>query len=157
MKKERNLFICFAILCILYALLLTFLNDNFVKINWFYIGTFILSLFLFVKSYVFRSDSSLFLATSLLGFSFLGTVATKYSYNFITIMSFCVFILAFSNFSNYVFFNKIFNFYCFLFFILLFLPLILFSFNCINLILMISSLCGVIILFAILQFGRKYE
>lgn len=156
MKKERNLQILFCILFLIYMTLAIFM-PVFFKEYWFFCALFFLSIYLLAKAYSFRSDSSLFLGTVLMCFFAILCITIKHSYNFITVFSYIILSLAIGNLANFTFFHKIFNFYLFIFLILLFLPLILFAFYCINLGLMLLSICGVIVLFAIIPLVNRYE
>lgn len=139
-KKERNLSICFFALATIYVASVCFLPTA--KMCWFEFGLFVLGIYMCIKAYVFRSDSATFMAFLLV---FCSLVFCKlFGSNFDLSQTFSLIGLGVSLafFVSYLFFEK--STLLFLFFvnILLNLPFFLYAFHCINLLLMISLLCG---------------
>lgn len=156
-KKELFLLIFLSALLTMYAGILLFLSINKIFNYWFITGLFLISVYLFAKSVVFRSDSSLYLATLCLCFCVFSVVANYIYFNALLIIAFVFLSFALSHLVLYLVFNKISNFFIFIFNFLLFLPLILYAFYCINLLIMILFICGDIVTFGALYVSEKYE
>ena len=62
MKKERNLLYCFFVILAVYVAVLFALKGTKFFDCWFYVGLFFIGVYMLIKAYLFRSDSSLFLA-----------------------------------------------------------------------------------------------
>ena len=148
LKRERNLIICLLTLLIAYFVMLFFLDKTYREQNWFYIALLFESAYLFTKAYFFKSDSSLYLATLVFFFAIFGLFAPARQ-NVSVLIAYLLISFAFAHFSVFCFFKKYAHLFAFILLFLLFLPMFLYSFNCINLILMVSSICGVF-LFAIM-------
>ena len=146
LKREKHLLILLLALLIAYFVMLFFLDKTFVKQNWFYIALLFESIYLFAKSYFFKSDSSLYLGTLLFLLGIFGFILPNVYYSNTFLLSYLIFSFSISHFFVFCFFKKYAHFYTFIFLFLLFLPMFLYSFNCINLLLMISSICGVVLL-----------
>ena len=156
-KKELYLMIVLVALLSLFAIAMFLMSSNNLLKFWFEVSLFTLSLYLFVKSYIFRSDSSLYLGSICFLISLLIFTNKMVNMNILTIISFAVLCFGLTHLSLFLFFNKINNFFAFIFLFLLFLPLILHSFYCINLPLMLLLLCGDIVVFLVLHIRDKYE
>ena len=146
LKRERNLSICFITLLIAYFVVLFFLNDATRKDNWFYIALLFESAYMFIKSYLFKSDSSLYFAVVIFALSLFGFFTKTYFDSTPFLISIFILSFCFAHFFVFATFKKYAHFYTSIFLFLLFLPIFLYSFNCINLILMVSSICGVFLL-----------
>ena len=155
MKKERNLLIILTVLFAIYVVLFGFL-DGFRK-NWFSFFLYFVSVYMLIKAYFFRSDSSLFFSVLFMLSSVALTNNNLQTYSMFQISSVLNIIVSISFFVDFLFFQSKFTFYSFLTNFLLSLPVFLYAFSCINLILMILFLCGAIaILFFVLLLNR-YE
>ena len=156
-KKELFLLVFLFAILVLYAMALILLA-NFNLFNfWFVVGLLFLSLYMFAKAVVFRSDSSLYLATLCLIISVLGGLSGFIYLKPTILISFIFLSFAICHLVLCLFFNKISNLFTFIFFFLLFLPLILYSFYCINLLTMILFICGDVVTFMALHICDKYE
>ena len=149
--------IVLAALLVLFSIAVLMLSFNNLLKFWFELGLLTLSLYLFVKSYIFRSDSSLYLGSVCFFISLLIFASKIVNMSTLTIFAFAVFCFALSHLLLFLIFNKIINFFTFIFLFLLFLPLILYSFYCINFALMLLLLCGDMIVFFVLYIRDKYE
>lgn len=156
MKKERNLLYCFFVILAVYIATLFALKNTKFFDCWFYVGLFFIGLYMFIKAYLFRSDSSLFLANLLVGLSVVGILNQTYHIKTLTCVASCFLCVAISFLFNFAFFHKKYNVYYFVFFFILFLALFLFSIYCINLLIMLLLLCGDIAIF-VWQKWKKYE
>ena len=150
-KKELVLTVLLAVLFSIFVCSIIFLSKKNLMGIWFFVGLIMLSIYLFAKSILFRSDSSLYLATNFQLFGLLGIVHKFAHLQPLIILSAVIFIFAISHLVLYLFFNNIRNFYYFIFLFLLFLPLILYHFYCITLLIMILLLCGDFAVFLLLQ------
>lgn len=146
LKRERNLLFLLIALLIAYFCMLFFLESAFKKANWFYIALLFESAYMFTKAYYFKSDSSLYLSAFLLSFGLLGIFVLSQHFSVANLAAILTICFALSHFLVFCFFKKQFHLYTFIFLFLLFLPIFLYSFNCINLLLMVSSICGVFLL-----------
>lgn len=144
MKKERNLLVTLAILFVAYIVMLFFLPGF--KDNWFAFVLYFMSIYMFIKAYFFRSDSSLFFAVLFFQITFLFLDGTANDFNMFQLSSIINIMVAISFFLDFVVFHSKFTLYSFLTNFSLSLPVLLYSFNCINLILMILFLCGALLL-----------
>ena len=156
LKKERTLLICFAVIAVAYFVVPFFLPKKFFFENWFFLALFALSLFMFCKAYIFRSDSSLFLASLLLQNSIVGVASQNFSFLPFQILSLVVLSFSISHLAVFLFFGNFQHFFAFIAFFLLFLPMLLFAFDCINLLLMLSSICGEILLILMAILLKRY-
>lgn len=143
LKRERNLLVCLVTLLIAYFVVLFFLEKTFRRQNWFFVALLFESAYLFTKAYFFKSDSSLYLGSFLFFLSVFGLASSNFQNSVVLLISYLLLSLALSHFMVYCFFKKHAHFFAFIFIFLLFLPMFLYSFNCINLPLMILSICGV--------------
>ena len=155
MKKERNLLILLIILLIAYFVMLFFVP--WFRNEWLSFALYFLSFYMFIKAYFFRSDSSLFFALIFLQCSFLLTEYVRTNYSLFQISSIFNLIITFSFFVDYLVFKSKFLFYSFLTNFFISLPTFLYAFNCINLVLMILLLCGVLLFFGATILKWKYE
>ena len=154
MKKERNLLIIILILMSCYGIFNIFVPQ--VRENWFSFGLLFLSVFMLIKTCIFRSDSSLFLTVLLLLSSIIFSKEIINISNFSQISSYfsmanCVALLI-----DYVFFYKKIILWTFLLNFFLSFPIFLFITHCINLLLMILFLCGAVVLAVTLTLVKKY-
>lgn len=156
-RKELILLLSMLSLMVLCIATVIFANIQGFSNFWFYIFVFYFSVYMFVKSYVFRSDSSLYLATLSFCLSVAGGLIQIFQFSFILILSLIIFCFSLSHLSLFLFFNKSVNFVIFIFLFLLFLPLILYAFYCINWLILILLLCGDALCFCWLQRFVKYE
>lgn len=154
MKKERNLLILLCFLIVTEILFLSFLPV--VRKNWFALSFLTISIYLFFKSYFFRSDSSLFLAVFCLQLSALLSTDIAFSISLNQLFSLVAMSISLSFLICYFVFHNIFCLISFLTNFLLTLPILLFFFNCINLIILISSFIGEIVLLLATLVLRKY-
>ena len=154
MKKERNLLILLTILILTYSALLIFSPEF--RANLLSFGFLFLSAFLMIKSYFFRSDSSLFLAVLLFQSSVIFSKEITYISTFFQISSYFSLAVSISFFVDWLFFNKKILFWTFLLNFFISFPIFLFATHCINLILMILFLCLAMIISILLFIGRKY-
>lgn len=146
---------CFFGLLATYIVALFFMMQVNLFNNWFYVGLSFIGIYLFIKTYFFRSDSSLFLGTIIFLLSVLGGVSNIFNFSAIFIIAHCILIVGLGFLSIFTIFHNKSNFGAFIFFLLLYLPLILFSFYCINLVTMILLLCLDILIFLVLMLVRK--
>lgn len=154
MKKERNLVILLCFLILVEIILLIFLPIT--RENWLSMSLIIVSIYLFFKTYFFRSDSSLFLALFCLHLSVLLNTNFAFSISLNQLFSLIAMSISSSFLLCYLIFHNIFCFSSFLVNFLTTLPMLLYFFNCINLIILILSLSGeIVLLFAILTL-KKY-
>lgn len=156
MKKERNLLCCFFVILAVYVATLFALKGTKFFDCWFYVGLFFIGVYMLIKAYLFRSDSSLFLANLLVGFSVVGVLYLIYHVKTLICVANCFLSVAISFLFNFAFFHKKYDVYYFVFFFILFLALFLFSIYCINLLIMLLLLCGDIAIF-VWQKWKKYE
>lgn len=156
-KKELFLLIFLLSLIVLYSLAMFLLASNNILNYWFVVGLFLISIYVLSKSIVFRSDSSLYLSILCFMISIFGTLANIYYFNLFTLISFLLLSFSISHLLLFLFFHKISNFWTFVFFFLLFLPVILYSFYCINLLIMLLFICGDIVTFTALFIIGRYE
>ena len=155
MKKERNLLITLIILFAIYVGLFSFVAGF--RQNWFAFFLYFVSVYMLIKAYFFRSDSSLFFSVLALLSSLVFTSNSLQTYSLFQLSSILNMLVAMSFFVDFLFFQSKFTFYSFLTNFLLSFPVFLFAFSCINLILMILFLCGALaILFFVLLLSR-YE
>lgn len=153
MKKERDLLFCLVFLVVAYFVLL-FLGGQ--TKNWFSVALFFLSVYMSIKSYFFKSDSSLFFAVLLLQLSIVYCANLNYILPFLCFVSIFGFCVTFAFFVNFLVFGKKTVFWLFLLNFLLNLPIFLYSIYCINLLLMLLFLCGVLMLAMALVSAKKY-
>lgn len=156
-KKELFLLIFLCVLLVLYGIAIILFARNNLMEYCFATGLLVFSLYMFAKSIVFRSDSSLFLATLCFMFFLFGILSNFVSFSLTVWLSIVFFCISICHLNLYIFFDNISNFFTFLFYILLFLPIILYSFYCINLLMMILLLSGDLVIFASLFICGKYE
>lgn len=155
---KKELFLHIFLICLIllnFATIYAFFLNGMVS-YWFFISIFYISIFMFAKSVVFRSDSSLYLATLLLCFSVLGFALNGQNYSAFALAAFILMSFGVSHLVLSIFFGKIFHILAFIFYFLLFLPLILYSFYCINLPLMILLICGDVLGFLLPIASVKY-
>ena len=154
MKKERNLMIVLLLLAILYfgcfAVFSAFRTD------WLCFALAFLSVYLFVKTYFFRSDSSLFLATFLLFLSMFLQKNISSVFSVTQIIALIILFVSISFLVDYCVFSNVFCFLAFFVNFLISIPNLLYAFHCINLFFLILSLCGENVLFIIILLLRKY-
>lgn len=154
MKKERNLLIIFFSLVLIYALIMLLVVD--IRQNWLSLSLFFISVYLFIKSYFFRSDSSLFLAllslfcSVILNVNFVASFSTFQLGSLVSIALCAAFLL------DWIIFHNSFCFWTFYVNIFTNLPVFLYAFDCINLLLMILSLCGAVVLVLSTLLIKKY-
>lgn len=146
---------CFFGLLATYIVALFFMVQFNMFKYWFYLGLSFIGIYLFIKAFFFRSDSSLFLGTIIFLLSVLGGVSNIFNFSAIFIIAHCILIVDLGFLSIFTIFHNKSNFGAFIFFLLLYLPLILFSFYCINLVTMILLLCLDILIFLVLMLVRK--
>ena len=154
MKKERNLLVILLLLFIVY--IVCFFVADYFKANWLFFALAFLSVYMLAKTYFFRSDSSLFMATLLF---FLSFILTKEISSFFSTTQVLSIILAFVSIAFFVDFCVFGNIFCFLSFFVIFLisiPNLLYAFHCINLFFLILFLCGENVLFFVILMLRKY-
>ncbi len=144
MKKERNLLITNIIFAMIYAILTLILP--WFRDNWFSMVLYFVSMFMFIKSYFFRSDSSLFFAVLFFQISFLFMNKTNKFFTLFQLGSVINTMVALAFLVDFLVFNSKFTFYSFLTNFSVSLPILFYSFNCINLILMILFVCGALLL-----------
>ena len=153
MKKERNLLFCLVFLIVAYFVLL-FLDGQ--AKNWFSIALFFLSVYMAIKSYFFKSDSSLFFAVLLLQLSIVYYANLNSILPFLCFASIFGFCVAVAFLVNFLVFGKKTVFWLSLLNFLVNLPFFLYSIYCINLLLMLLFLCGVLMLAILLVSTKKY-
>ena len=154
MKKELFLMIYFLILTVTYFCMLFFFES--IRQNWFSYALLFLSLYMFLKAYFFRSDSSLFGAVlAFLAMILFHNDFSLWQNNFQFGTTFSI-AISFAFFVDFLFFQSKFTFYSFLPNFLLSFPIFLYAFNCINLVLMISLLCGAVLVVILLILANKY-
>ena len=153
MKKERNLLSCFLIIFVAYFVMLFF--NEFLSQNWFSFGLLFLAVFMTVKSYLFRSDSSLFLAVFLM-YCFIIFSGLFEEFSFFEVATFLSLASSLSLFLTFTIFGNKFCFWTSLTSFLLTFPIFLYITHCINLLLMILFLCGAIILAILLICLKRY-
>lgn len=156
MKKEKYLKISLLWLIIIYIFSLIMFKILNISEHWFCLGLLFVAVFLFIKAYMFRSDSSLYLASLCLFFAVNGSLTIVYNLSAITTISLSVLCFSLAHLILFSFFHKLNNFYIFIFLFVLFLPIFLFAFYCINLRLMILLLCGEMLAGLLLHLGVKY-
>lgn len=154
MKKERNLLILLFGLFVIYALDLIFFD--FVKQNWFIFAIGFISIYLMIKSYFFRSDSSLFLVFFSVMLIIILILNNVYGFSNMQLGSIISVAYSVAFLFVYLIFYNMFCFWTFFVNFMLNLPTLLFSFNCINLVLMILFLSGELVLFGIVLLLKKY-
>ena len=154
MKKERNLLIVFFCLLFLYAIILIFFAVT--RENWLSLALLLISIYLFVKTYFFRSDSSLFIAVLcvFLSITFNAMVIKSLSLN--ELSAFISMAVTYDFLLDYAIFGNKFCFWAFIANILTNLPIFLYTFHCINVILMILLLSGDLILLGAILLRKKY-
>ena len=154
MKKERNLLIVLLLLAVAYFV--CFLVFSVFKTDWLSFLIAFLSIYLFIKAYFFRSDSSLFLAVFLLFLSVMLERNISSVFSVMQIVVLIVFLMSIAFFIDYCVFG---NAFCLLAFFVIFLvtiPNLLYAFHCINLFFLILFLCGENALLVIMLLLRKY-
>ena len=152
MKKERNLLITLIIFAVAYVFLIVFLQ--WFRDNWFAMVLYFISIYLFIKSYFFRSDSSLFFASLFFQVSFLFMNKTNESLSLFHLGSVINTMVSLAFFVAFLVFHSKFTLYSFLTNFSSSLPVLFYSFNCINLILMILFVCGALLLSVAIIFSR---
>lgn len=154
MKKERNLLIVLLLLALAYFV--CFLAFSGFKTDWLSFLIAFLSIYLFIKAYFFRSDSSLFLAVFLF---FLSVILEKNVSSIFSVaqsVSLIIFFASIAFLIDYCVFDNVFCFLSFFVIFLISIPNLLYAFHCINLFFLILFLCGVNALFIIMLLLRKY-
>lgn len=154
MKKERNLLIVLLLLAVLYFVCLAVFSAF--RIEWLCFALAFLSVYLFIKTYFFRSDSSLFLALFLLFLSVLLEKNIVSIFSATQIIALIVFVVSIAFFVDYCVFGNVFCFLAFFVNFLISIPNLLYAFHCINLFFLILFLCGENVLFIIILLLRKY-
>ncbi len=154
MKKERNLLIVFGILAFFYAWILIFVSE--IRQNWLSLALFFMSVYMALKTYFFRSDSSLFLTVFLICLAFLLSVEVVSSFSTFQIGALIAISVSISFLIDYIIFRNVFCFWTFFVNFMTNLPILLYTFNCINLLLMILFLSGEILLLAAAFVMKKY-
>lgn len=153
MKKERNLLVTIIILLVAYIVMLFFLPGF--RDDWFSFVLYFMSIYMFLKAYFFRSDSSLFFAVLFFQSTFLFLGGAKDGLSIFQLGSIINAMIASAFFICFLFFHSKFTLYSFLTNFSLSLPVLLYSFNCINLILMILFLCGALLLSIAIIFSKN--
>ena len=125
------------------------------KNNWFAFSILFMSVFLLVKAYFFRSDSSLFYSILLWQVSIIFFNNLNKSLTIFQIGSLINTMVAFAFFIDYLVFLSKFTLYSFLTNFSISLPVLLYSFNCINLVLMILFVCGALLLSIAIIFNKN--
>ena len=128
MKKERNLLIIFVIFLIAYLFMLFFVQ-KFMD-NWFSFFLLFMSAFMLIKSYFFRSDSSLFFSVLFWQISIIFFNELYKSLSTFQIGSLITTMVALAFFVDFLVFKSKFTFYSFLTNFSTSLPVLLYSFNC---------------------------
>lgn len=155
MKKERNLLILITVLLIAYFVMLFFVpwfGDE-----WLASALYFLSVYMFIKAYYFRSDSSLFFALVFLQSSVLMLESVKSNFSLFQLSTIFNLLITIAFFVDYLVFRSKFLFYSFLTNFFTSLPIFLYAFNCISLVFLILLLCGVLLLFLATILKWKYE
>lgn len=154
MKKERNLLIIFFSLAIFYLISLVFFEV--LRKDWLSLNLLLIAAYLFVKTYFFRSDSSLFLAFLSLFASII--LNTNIVWNFSTFQAGSLVSVAVcaSFLLDWIIFHNSFCFWTFYTNFFTNLPIFLYAFNCINLTLMVLFLCGAVGLILSTLLIKKY-
>ena len=126
MKRQAKIYKFGVLLSVLFvALISTFAlidKDSFIEKQWFSMFMIFLSIFLFYKAYVFKSDSSFYFALVWLISFILMLITYIYNLSMLQIWPFFIFTQSFPYLVNYVVFKN--SFFIKMFFITIFLFLI---------------------------------
>ncbi len=146
--------IVFFVLAIYYVLFLIFVGS--IRENWLSLALLFLAVYMSFKTYFFRSDSSLFMALFLLFLSFFLNVNIIYNFTTFQIVAILLTAISVIFLIDYIIFGNVFCFWTFFVNFVINLPFLLYSFNCINLLLMLLFLSGEILLFFTTLMVKKY-
>ena len=153
MKKERNLLIILLVLILTFASLMIFSPES--RANWLSFGLLFLSVYLFIKAYFFRSDSSLFFAVLLVLSSVIFSKEITNNASLFQISSYFSLANTIAFFVDWIFFGKKILFWTFLLNFFVSFPIFLFATNCINLFLMTLFLCISALVSVLIYVGKK--
>lgn len=158
-KKDLKLRIILCVILAIYVIL--FFIMYFVDRNNFFIKYWIFNLLAFIGNYMlikgwfFNSDSSLWLGNFLVNIPIVISISQLFNIEYVKLTPIYIMVCGIGNLAIFVRFKNYFHLKLFIVLTLVFLPFILFTFNCISIYFMLILLC-ISIIIGILLFRRKY-